>query len=601
MRETPITAAHPPACNTCANELDSILAEHTLQASFRPIADFARCEILGYISSAHGPAGMLHGSYRRLVRTSRQLGRLPELACAVFDAIVRRFIDNQGKGLLFAPVPEGAIEAGGLPLAEAICSIVNPRTLAFERLALLIPGIDTDKLALGADWLGHMRACGFRIASLNPGCGLAEEQLWSQVAPDFVFLDEQMFDGGDLATIDPSYGFAAKLAAEMIGDRVVVARGIGGSNDFNALKQMGIQYGAGDFIGRANSVPTRALSAAAHKAIAAYCECGGESRQAPGGVLERLLTKPPTVTPTTSADEVFFLFERVPELRAIAVIDGAAPRGLISRYEMGDKMGRPYRHELYGRKPCTRFMDPRPLTVDIGVSLQELTEIVVGADPRHLISGFIITDRGAYLGMGSVQDLVREVTTMQMEAAKYANPLTQLSGNVPINQHIDNLLSAGEACCIAYCDLDHFKPFNDVYGYAKGDEVIKLTARVLVDVCDGERDFFGHIGGDDFVMIFRSEDWIERCKRALEKFGAEIFGFFSTDDIERGGYITENRKGNMEFHHLTTLSIGAVEAAPGKFQNHLQIAKVAAEVKKRAKAIAGNSLYVNQRLYDADQ
>jgi hypothetical protein len=57
----------------------------------------------------------------------------------------------------------------------------------------------------------------------------------------------------------------------------------------------------------------------------------------------------------------------------------------------------------------------------------------------------------------------------------------------------------------------------------------------------------------------------------------------------------------MVFHHLTTLSIGAVEAAPGVFQNHLQISKVAAEVKKRAKAIAGNSLFVNQRTYHSDR
>jgi diguanylate cyclase (GGDEF)-like protein len=242
-------------------------------------------------------------------------------------------------------------------------------------------------------------------------------------------------------------------------------------------------------------------------------------------------------------------------------------------------------------------MDTQPLVVDIGVSLPELSEIVVGADPRHLISGFIITDRGRYLGMGSVQDLVREVTAMQMEAAKYANPLTQLPGNVPINQHIDNLLAVQAPCCIAYCDLDHFKPFNDVYGYAKGDEVIQLTARALTGVCDGERDFVGHIGGDDFVMILRSEDWQERCRVALDRFGEEIRLFFSHDDIERGGYITENRKGELEFHRLTSLSIGAVEALPGMFQNHLQVSKVAAEVKKRAKAIPGNSLFVNQRVY----
>ena len=384
------------------------------------------------------------------------------------------------------------------------------------RVVVLMPRIDHDKLAVGAEFAAGLRSRGFRIAARSFGCGLAERRLWSRATPDFVLLDEHQIEGIDLATVRHT-GFFEQLTKEMGRGCRIVADGIRNSNDFAALQQLGIAYGAGDFIGRANPVPPRAMPAAAHKAIAAACECGAGAPGAPGSILERLLAKSVPVTPATSAEEVFMLFEHNPDLRAIAVVEKGLPRGLISRYEMVDNMARPYRHELYGRKPCTRFMDAQPLVVDIGVSLPELSEIVVGADPRHLISGFIITDRGHYLGMGSVQDLVREVTAMQMEAAMYANPLTQLPGNVPINQYIDNQLAAQEPCCIAYCDLDHFKPFNDVYGYAKGDEVIQLTARALSGVCNPERDFVGHIGGDDFVMILKGEDWEARCRAALGK------------------------------------------------------------------------------------
>lgn len=316
-----------------------------------------------------------------------------------------------------------------------------------------------------------------------------------------------------------------------------------------------------------------------------------------GGVLEKLLTRPPSVTPQATADEVFLLFERDTTLRAIAVVSLGIPLGLIARYEMVDNMSRPFRHELYGRKPCIRFMDPQPLIIDIRTSLAEISEIVVNADPRHLISGFILTDRDLYVGMGSVQALVREITVMQMDAAKYSNPLTQLPGNVPINQHIDNLLANDESCFICYCDLDHFKPFNDVYGYAKGDEVIRLTGRILSSICDPERDFIGHIGGDDFVLVMRSQDCENRCRHALDRFGREVLNFFSMEDIQRGGYVTENRKGNLEFQEIVSLSIGAFGAAPECFSNHLQVSIIAAEVKKKAKAIRGNSFYLNQRNY----
>jgi GGDEF domain-containing protein len=170
-----------------------------------------------------------------------------------------------------------------------------------------------------------------------------------------------------------------------------------------------------------------------------------------------------------------------------------------------------------------------------------------------------------------------------------------LPGNVPLNQKIDNLLGEQVPFVVAYCDLDHFKPFNDVYGYARGDEIILLTARVLNDAIVPECDFLGHIGGDDFVMIFRSLDWRQRCEQALKDFGEEIQAFFSPSDIAQGGYLATNRKGEMEFCGLTSLSIGAVEIEPGVYANHLSVAGVAAEVKKKAKAIAGNSLYVNKR------
>ena len=600
MSRTPVKpAAQAPGCDACAGEFDAILTGRSLQAGFRPVADFARCDMLGYIATVRGPAGMLHASFEHLSKVSRQLGRLRDFCRAAVAVAAQRFLESNARGLLFLHLPLGVIEEVGPGLVDDLRDAVDQCACPAGRIVVLLPGVDADRLDAGAAFAGRLRSTGFLLASCSFGCGLAEHRLWAQVSPDYILLEQHLFDGIDLATVRNTR-FYEQLATEIAKGRGIIADGIKSSNDFNALRQLGIAYGAGEFIGRANTVPTRALSAAAHKAIAAACQCAAGGQAPSGGVLERLLEASAPVTPQTSSEDVFMLFESNAELRAVAVVDAGIPRGLISRYEMVDNMARPYRHELYGRKPCTRFMDTQPLVVDIGVSLVELAGIVVGADPRHLISGFIITDRGNYLGMGSVQELVREVTAMQMEAAKYANPLTQLPGNVPINQHIDNLLAAREDCCIAYCDLDHFKPFNDVYGYAKGDEVIRLTARALTEACDADRDFVGHIGGDDFVMVLRSADWEQRCHAVLADFGAKILAFFSHDDIERGGYITENRKGQMEFHRLTSLSIGAVEAAPGMFQNHLQVSKVAAEVKKRAKGIPGNSLFVNRRDYHKD-
>ena len=597
---------NPAGCESCGQELADILAardrtagpESALVARYRPVADLVGGGIFGHVASIHGPSEKMLYSTSRLFGVARRLGKSPDLYRQYFLAAVEGFVVNQGQGYLLLPLLDGAGELGEA-CADMLARALKEAALASERVIVVHPGVGS----LDGDAFERARAAAQGIRRL--GCGLAadaltcprsEKLLWSVLGPEFVIVEDGVLEGFDPNRLRISRQ-AELIAATVARGRRVIALGIDSLALLKVLQEMQVPCAAGDFIGKAVTVPTHTLSAAAHKAIAEKV-LGQVSQPSVGGhVLEKMLQRTAPVTPETPADIVFAMFEHSPDLRAIAVVKNDTPIGLLVRYDMVDNMARPFRHELYGRKPCTRFMDQEPLTVDVRLPLSELSEILVRAHPRHLVSGFIITDAGRYLGIGSVQDLVREVTSMQMDAAKYANPLTQLPGNVPINQHIDNLLAVGVPCVIAYGDLDHFKPFNDVYGYVHGDDVIRLTARILAEVCDAEKDFIGHIGGDDFVLVFRSEDWQARCERALRLFGEEILGFFSRDDIERGGYLTENRKGEMEFHSMTSLSIGVAEVKPGIFRSHLEVSVVAAEVKKKAKGIKGNSLYVNQRVY----
>ncbi len=592
----------PEGCENCEQVLAAILtasgAESALVVRYRPLADLAGGGIFGHLAVVHGPADTLLWSPQHLFAVARRLGKSADLYQQYFQAVVERFVAKQGRGYLLLPLLDGAKELGAA-CAELLEESIRKAALPAERVIVANAGVgslDGDALEQVRAVAHELRRLGFRLAAGVLACPRSEKLLWSTLGPEFVMIEEGVLDGFDPNLLRTSRYAEYIFGAARLGRRVI-ALGVDSLALLKVLQEMQVACAAGDLIGKSVAVPTRTLSAAAHKAIAE--KVLGQTGQPPSGVhvLEKMLQSVPPVTPETSADEVFARFETMPDLRAIAVVKNDTAVGLIARYDMVDAMARPYRHELYGRKPCIRFMDEEPLTVDVRLPLSELSEVLVRGHPRHLISGFIITDAGHYLGIGSVQDLVREVTSMQMEAAKYANPLTQLPGNVPINQTIDHLLATREPCAIAYCDLDHFKPFNDVYGYARGDDVIRLTARILTEVCDPEKDFIGHIGGDDFVLVLRSEDWQARCERALRLFGEEILGFFSRDDIEREGYVTENRKGEMEFHAMTSLSIGVTEVVPGAFRSHIEVSVVAAEVKKKAKKIRGNSLYVNQREY----
>ena len=179
------------------------------------------------------------------------------------------------------------------------------------------------------------------------------------------------------------------------------------------------------------------------------------------------------------------------------------------------------------------------------------------------------------------------------------SPLTGLPGNVQIQTELRRRLLKKEAFKILYFDLDNFKAYNDVYGFLKGDEIIKLTARIIAKYAHSEecgKTFIGHIGGDDFVAIIDGEvDYDTVCQGIIAEFDSEIKKFYTDDDLENGYLEVANRKGEIEEFPLTTISIGVVVADKKRFSNTLQIGEVGAQVKHLAKTTPGSCYAINRR------
>ncbi|MBF0593840.1 MAG: response regulator [Candidatus Omnitrophica bacterium] len=168
-----------------------------------------------------------------------------------------------------------------------------------------------------------------------------------------------------------------------------------------------------------------------------------------------------------------------------------------------------------------------------------------------------------------------------------ANPLTHLPGNASIMEELQNLISADQPFAVGYCDLDKFKIYNDKYGFEKGDEVIKSTARTLIQAgqeIGGTRVFVGHIGGDDFVFACPDEIADRVSQRLIELFNQAAPGFYSAEDREAGFIIGKDRQGNETKAGLMTISIGIVSNVNQKITHVAQVGEIGAELKKFAKA-----------------
>jgi GGDEF domain-containing protein len=254
-----------------------------------------------------------------------------------------------------------------------------------------------------------------------------------------------------------------------------------------------------------------------------------------------------------------------------------------------------YFNEIFGRRSCTTIMDTAPLVFDRAATLQSMSATVAGLNDKQLVDGFIVTEAGQFLGTGHMTDLIRAVFEQQITSARYANPLTLLPGNVPIDEAILSCLDAKIPFVVGYFDLDNFKAYNDVYGYRAGDVVIRLAAEILSESVASAVDFVGHVGGDDFVVVFVSKDWETRVQTILRRFEQAIQSHFLAEHRAAGGILTMNRQGLEIFHPLVSLSAGLLKVNPGEYASHAEISQHLVEAKKLAKQKPGNSYFIDRR------
>jgi len=179
-----------------------------------------------------------------------------------------------------------------------------------------------------------------------------------------------------------------------------------------------------------------------------------------------------------------------------------------------------------------------------------------------------------------------------------ASPLTHLPGNTSIIEELQHYIDSKKKFAVGYADLDKFKTYNDVYGFEKGDEVIRETARILlkhVREIGGVNAFVGHIGGDDFVFICADNIADQICEKIIEEFNQKVPSFYNEKDNKAGSIIGKDRQGNEEKFGLLAVSIGIVSNATQEIKHVAQIGELGAELKKYAKSFEKSNFVRDQR------
>ncbi|MCV6621470.1 MAG: EAL and GGDEF domain-containing protein [Cellvibrionaceae bacterium] len=568
-------------------ELQSIIAEKSVNSLFQPIIDKASGEIFAYEALSRGPSDSVLHSPTQLIEQAQQHGLLAAIEHLCRQRAIERFCDLSLPGKLFLNVSPQTIQQvdhqQGRTLELLAEYDISPEQIVIE-LTEQHPGSDEGAVIKALQYYQEM---GFAIALDDLGAGYSSLRLWSQVKPEFVKIDRHFIEGIEA---DPTKQEFVRSFVEIAQSMhcKVIAEGVETESEFEYLCQLKVDYLQGYFFCRPNARPPTTIR------LSRVVRSHAERRNGHGVYARNLAIHSINVKEENTVEETVQLFLNRPSINSIAVVKDKKVVGIANRSRLQGLLAKPFGRDLYASRLISSVMEKAPLIVDAQLSIEQVSRMVTSRARYHQEDDFVICDQGEFLGIGHVIDLLKQVTELQLKQARHANPLTQLPGLIPINDCMEQLLVGQRNFVVCHFDIDNFKPFNDVYGFSKGDEVILALGQSLKSHADNASDTVGHIGGDDFVVLWNSEDWKERLKQVGQSFSNISRDLYLPEHVQDGGFECKDRYDETRFFPLTSISVAALEVETNQFNNAFEISSALSPLKAAAKQVAGNSLVINQ-------
>ena len=564
-------------------ELALIIERRTIDTLFQPVFDARGERIHGHEALSRGPAGSALRGPLDLLAAAHSEGRSIELDLLMIDLAIERFGASGAPGHLFINVLPATL-LGCDDLATRIGKGTTQAGLRARDLVIEVTehglAADTGRIHASVQPLRRL-GCGIAIDDL--GAGSSGLKIWSELRPDYVKLDSYFTAQIERDHLVSEMMRSMLSMAHVMGSRVV-AEGVETERQLELLRVLGVDYLQGFYLRRPQSEPLREMPRLDPGSVPVRDNLGGAT------CAGELLIERPALNPKTRIEEVVALFHAHEDWDSLAVVADDKPVGLVRRDTLLTMLSRPLYPEIYNRKPVTRVMENQPVVVDTRARLDQVSRMVTGTDTRRINEDFLISHHGKYAGVGRTIELLRQITAQQVQAAKQPNPLTLLPGNREIEQHLFRLLALRVPFVMCHADIDHFKPYNDAYGYRQGDQVLLHLADLLRGITTPDEDFVGHIGGDDYILVLRAPDWQRRINKLLDSFGASISNFYADEHRALGGIDGVDRDGLPRRFPTMTLSVGVVSVTGDDVAQHNELMHALQRAKSQAKSIKGHAI-----------
>ncbi|EXJ09720.1 EAL domain-containing protein [Nitrincola nitratireducens] len=467
-------------------ELSTILTNKRISTLFQPIVDVQQIEVFGYEALSRGPSDSPLHAAPILFETAERCEKNSQLELCCLNATLEHWQQYSLTNKVFINMNPEMLMHPGFGVKKLLLSLkkrnISASSIVIE-MSERFPITNIVQLKLAVTWL---REQGFLIAIDDLGAGYSGLKLWSDLKPDFVKIDRHFIRDIHEDLVKREFVRSLVDLSERIGCEII-AEGVETSAELAVVKALNIHLIQGFYFGRPRAIPNASLE---------LCQTKEMPQPRTYGQFARDLSEYiEPVSSKTSLKHAWDVLQKNPTIFSLPIVDDGRPLGLLHRWRVLELYGSQYGRALYEKHPVIKFINKDSLIVDVNMSLDDVSQRLIDEDYHYLKQHFIVVEQGYYLGMGTTRSLLKQLTQQRIQIARYANPLTQLPGNVPIKTEVEKRIERGESFYFAYVDISHFKPLNDYLGYKVGDTVILKLSVLLKSTFTGAADFVGHIGG----------------------------------------------------------------------------------------------------------
>lgn len=565
--------------------------------AFQPIVNISSGLCFGYeaLLRKHEKAGF--ASINSLFDTAHSHGAIARVNLAAMEKAIAKFV-----------------ESGCAEYSKLFLNIDNRAIKSIKELSSFLAGLEN---ALGKHKLAHSSVCieisekheffpfegtkeiftrirqgGFKIALDDFGSGYSGLQLLYKAEPDYVKIDGFFISDVHADKKKKKYLSSIINMSHLLG-HTVIAEGVETKEEFYACKEMGCDLVQGYLVQRPLDV---IVDQRRHYELIETLNSQDKrfnvsDKRIIFSMMEdippiRLFSRKGTLA---NVNEMLNAFRNNNELSFIPVASAEnEPLGIVREKNLKGFLYSAYGMSLLQRKDGDVFDDlvsSCPIS-DLSSSAEKILELFAIDNNAE---GILITNGGKYIGALSAKSLLRVLHEKNVQTARDQNPLTKLPGNSQINDFITkaiNCVDAGHV--LAYFDFDNFKPFNDKYGFSKGDEAILLFASILREMLPVDV-FIGHIGGDDFFAGFSEGpdggcNAIGAIKAVIRRFALNAKALYTAEDTELGYIVAMDRNNQLSSFPLLTVSAATLLMPAGKRSCEAEdLGHILADIKKQAK------------------